>query len=317
MQHLRLAGILLAVPLAAALVAAVGCGGGDNKASEKGGGGGGGAAKGGGEKPSAPSVTPAGKKEELASTGSGTLKGKVMLEGDMPDISKDIIDPNQKDHDYCEKGPTAAQNWKIGKDKGVANVVVWVRAPKGKYFKVPKMKEAKEMVKIDQPFCAFEPHVVALYPSYYDGKKQENTGQTFEVVNSATIPHNTNWTAENQALIPGANVILDPKTGKKVIKVQAAKEKNSGGEQQVNFECNIHKWMKAYAWVFDHPYVAVTSGDKKDAADFGDYEIKDVPTGAEVEIVYWHESFGTGKSKVLKSIALKDGDNTENFTIKR
>ena len=50
----------------------------------------------------------------------------------------------------------------------------------------------------------------------------------------------------------------------------------------VHFSCNIHPWMDAYVWVFDHPYVAVTDKD-------GNYEIKNVPVGSKVHVVGWHE----------------------------
>jgi hypothetical protein len=65
--------------------------------------------------------------------------------------------------------------------------------------------------------------------------------------------------------------------------------------------------MSGYARVFDHPYFAVTKPD-------GTYEIAKVPTGAEVEIVYWHEDLG--EPKVLKKITLKP-DNTENIEVKK
>lgn len=259
----------------------------------------------------AKSATSSGAKEQLASTGSGTLRGKVTFDGDPPAPAdlKPVMEA-QQDKSHCLKGPTTDPTWTVGPDKGLANVVVWVRAPKAKYFNVPdEEKKRPETVKMDQPFCAFEPHVFVLFPSYYDGaaKKQSATGQTFKVVNSAPISHNTNWVPHESLINQGNNIILKPHTGEQLITFKPCKDREAGGEATVDFKCDIHKWMKAFAKVFDHPFVAVTKPD-------GTYEIKNVPAGAEVELVYWHESMTT--PKVLKKITLKEGDNpAEDFKV--
>jgi hypothetical protein len=321
MRRLRVVGIVTVLPVAAALILSAGCGG-DNKSADKGGGDNAAKVDKGTKTPDEKKGTPAGKKEELASTGWGTLKGKVTFEGELPAINKDIIAKDNKDRAKCEKGDTAEQTWKIGPDKGVANVVVWLRAPAGKYFKVPDdKKEVNETVKIDQTHCAFEPHVVALYPSFFDGKEQKKTGQVFEVVNSAEdITHNTNWNTTDATLNKGDNVILQAKTGSRKIAVITSREKQSGGEQSFSMACNIHPWMRAYALAFDHPFAAVTSGDKQGSKEFGTFEIKEAPAGVELDVMYWHESMGPfskANAKKLKSITLKPGDNTVDFTIKK
>jgi len=67
--------------------------------------------------------------------------------------------------------------------------------------------------------------------------------------------------------------------------------------------------MRAYVWAFDHPYAAVTKED-------GTYEIPNVPAGAKVRIVAWHEvpEFINGGSKG-EEITIKDGD-PKNFSVK-
>jgi hypothetical protein len=260
-----------------------------------------------------PSGSTSAGKEELASTGWGTVKGKVTYDGDPPPAEdfKPRMEA-QTDKDHCLKGPTKDPTWTVGSDKGVANVVVWVRAPKGKYFKIPDdQKQRTDTVTIDQPFCAFTPHVVVVFPSYYDGatKKQKKTGQVFKVVNSAPITHNTNWEPGDALINSGRNVILTAKTGEQVIPVAPSKDRDAGGEQTIKFKCDIHKWMTGFARVYDHPFVAVTKDD-------GTYEIKNAPAGAELELVYWHEALGA--PKVLKKITVKEGDNpAENFTISK
>lgn len=86
----------------------------------------------------------------------------------------------------------------------------------------------------------FEPHVTALYPSYYDGKKQQKTGQVFQVANSASLAHNTNYNCvTDPMLFSGRNLLLDPKKDdhidKETIAVKACKDHDSGGSRKSAF----------------------------------------------------------------------------------
>lgn len=306
MQRFRLTGLAVLGPVVAGLIFAVGCGGskesgeGEVKSekSDK------------VEKKTGGSSAP---KEELVSTGWGSLKGKVTLDGAAPERRKlDIT----KDKEICEKGDTLDQTWKVGPDKGLANVVVWLKAPKGTYFKIPDDMKKASTAKLSQPFCAFEPHVSVLYPSYFDGKKQQRTGQDLEIDNDAKITHNTRYGAAegyDSTTVPSDNPMLPPGGKRLEENIKACKDKQADGEQLMVFNCNIHPWMRGYAWVFDHPYATVSKGDN--GKNYGEYEITKVPAGAEVEIVYWHESMD--KPKVLDKIKFKDGDNTKDFTVNK
>jgi hypothetical protein len=131
----------------------------------------------------------------LVSSGWAKLKGKVTYDGDPPEVGdfRDSMAGN-KDKEYCLKADTEDPTWIVGEDKGVANVVVWVRPPKGKYFPIPdELKKRSDVVKMDQPYCAFKPHGVVLFPSYWDPRSasQQPTGQVFKILNSASIAHNT------------------------------------------------------------------------------------------------------------------------------
>ena len=263
------------------------------------------AGKGGGDK-----VTPAGAAAEVVGTGTGTLKGKVTLVGAMPEIKseKDRMEM-QGDKAHCLKGPdTNEQTWKIDpQTKAVQYVVVWLRpAQKGGYFKLADAEKSNNtVVKMDQPFCQFEPHVVAFYPSYFDGKKQVPTGEKFEILNSAPMNHNTAWKGGNSAN-SGKNEIIKSKD-KMAIDAQPSGTTKKPGEDLLRINCDIHKWMNAFAWVFDHPYFAVTDKD-------GNYEIKNVPAGVEVEVVHWHETFDKPKAE---KATLKAGENVKSFEIKK
>jgi hypothetical protein len=215
------------------------------------------------------------------------------------------------DKDHCAKedpkNDTKDPKWIVGADKGVQNVVVWVRAPKDKFFQLTDdQKKRSDNIAIDQPFCMFEPHVVTFYPSYYDGaaKKQVPTGQTFKVLNSAPILHNTRW-AGNAVLNPGVNANIQPKNDITVDAKPAAAGRS--GEDFLQIKCDRHSWMTAFGWVFDHPFHAVTKPD-------GSFEIKGIPAGTELDIAYWHESMGN-QPKVEK-LAIKDGDNDFSKKIK-
>jgi hypothetical protein len=245
----------------------------------------------------------------VASTGTGTLKGKVTYDGDppkLPDFKERDDFKGHADKDLCLMGPTADPTWTVGADKGVANVVVWLRAPKNQYFKIPDDGKKLPDVTIKQPHCAFEPHVVAVFPSYYDpeSKRQKKTGQVFKVINDAPKNHNTAWKGQDSTLNPGKNETLKPNSA---MEIDAKVDKKPGSEELLNINCDLHKWMKGYARLFDHPYFAVTKED-------GTYEIANVPIGAEVEIVYWHEALGD--PKVLKKTSLKP-DNTEDIKVKK
>src|SRR5438270_134760 len=139
MRRIHALGFVLLLPALVALLAAPGCSKKDDTTPGKGtvamcdqGGKGG---KNGG-KPAAGS----GVLTELASTGWGTLTGKVTYAGDPP-TPKENIDPGNKDVKNCHAGASKEelieQTWIVNKDnKGVENVVIYLRAPEGKYFKI-------------------------------------------------------------------------------------------------------------------------------------------------------------------------------------
>ncbi len=251
----------------------------------------------------------------LETTGKGTLKGKVKFAGTKPNFASAdemlLAQMKQKDEAHCVAGASKEdqeqQHWRISADGGLANVFVWIQPPEGKFFKIEDASipaDAKKDVVLDQPKCAFHPHAFVLFPSYRDPanpSKMKETGQKLIIKNSNTTAHNTDLEggddnpATNNQIQPGG--ALPPK-----VLNPSAKE--------VFFKCTIHPWMNAYARVFDHPYATVTGPD-------GTYEIKDVPAGAEVNIVVWHEEGGFGKDgKKGKPVTFKAGETTtEDFEI--
>jgi hypothetical protein len=221
------------------------------------------------------------KAEAVVAKADGSLKGKVIYDGTPPDRPP-LPMKGHADEKVCMAGPHLDQKWIVSKEHGVANVVVYLEAPEGKFFAVDEkiVKEQKPEVVIDQPHCVYEPHVVALFPVWRDAdNKQHKDGQKLLVKNSsAGISHNTKITADKGVIFNA--VQFDPK-GDAVDKLTFSQ----GPKKPVDVSCDKHTWMNAKILTFDHPFFAVT--DEK-----GDFEIKHVPTGVPVTVKYWHEDIG-------------------------
>jgi len=274
MRRLHPFSILLLLPFLALGAVVPGCGKGGDADKPKGGnvqnpkGG-----SGGGDEDKEPA--------ELASTGWGTLKGTVVYDGEAPKPAK--LEFGDKHGPSCTAGAKdfelVEQTWMVDpKTKGVENAVVFLKAPEGMFFKIKdEDRSRKGEVILDQPHCVFVPHTFTLYPSFYDAKtkKRTPTGQVLEVKNSATFLHDTKFASENNG---GGTLVQAGTTQKYTLKPDP---------EPVSFKCNVHPWMNAKAWVFDHPYAAVT--DKE-----GKFEIRNVPTGVELYVVGWHEGVAKG-----------------------
>src|SRR5439155_26840955 len=128
---------------------------------------------------------------------------------------------------------------------GVKNVVIWLRAPAGKFFDLPpdQQKPAEPQVMIHQPFCAFEPHVELAFPSFFDAqaKAQKKTGQELIVDNTAQFTHNTNYTPTNVRLDDGDNKQLAPGNTLKIGLFDKQTDR-AGNEDIILLQCNIHTW---------------------------------------------------------------------------
>lgn len=219
--------------------------------------------------------------------GLGSIKGKVIYDGTPPTpadlAARDDIKAH-KDFGVCTKGDMKDQTWKV-KNGAVANVVIYVDPPAGTYFGAPSGKKSwPDEVVVDQPFCAFEPHVAVIYPGYTDrvNKKFVPSGQKFVIKNSAAIGHNTKYIGD-AVVGNGENLTLEP-SGKKELKLKPQKG-------PITVQCDFHKWMTGYWFALDHPYAAVTKDD-------GTFEINNIPAGTELTLKAWHEAGGEQTKKV-------------------
>jgi hypothetical protein len=255
----------------------------------------------------AAAAKPVAKLLPVKGTYTGVVRGKITWEGPEPDLAaltKDLRAKMTTNRDFCLAGKeceTSEQVYRIGKNKGLGHVFVWIVPEKGHYFDVPADQLAKfkeDKVRIHQPHCAFLPHAAVLFPFYNRAGKLEPTGQKLVVLNDAmtdqAVGHNAKiQSPENDE----RNLTLSRGNSESFVLSPDAKE--------INLSCSIHPWMNAYLRAFDHPYAAVTSvggeGANKLYEDpaspaFGTYEIKGVPVGAKVRLLAWHESLQYLKS---------------------
>jgi len=297
MKRFSLLGALLAIPALALMVTVSGCTKGENKGTPP-------QAKDGTAKDGTPKDGTAkdgepkkGKAEELEAKTDGVIKGRVVVDGPKPEMppEKNIQTAKGKDLEVCEAGSPSEkveQTWIVSKDGGVANVVVWLAPPEGKSFKLTdEIKgEFKHDAVIDQPHCAFVPHILAMYPK---GGQDE-----LVVKNSAEIPHNTNITGDERKGNSNKNLNIGPKTEEK-FKVNYQKE-------PLHVKCDRHPWMNAKIFTFNQPYFAVTDKD-------GNFEIKHVPTDVPLTVVMWHEA--KGEVKGTDAHTFKSGSNDVSLKI--
>lgn len=242
--------------------------------------------------------------------GDGTLKGKITLDGAIPAYVELAAVADAKNKSCClapddQKFQNIDQSLIVGKDKGVANVVVMLKAASGTYFEPAESDKKREKpAVVDQPFCAFVPNVSVMFPAYYDGKGLVPTGQELIVKNSASCPHNTKVNVDTSKN-DDKNVTLKP-GGAETIKL------NPQGDTPVTLKCDFHPWMSASIFVLDHPYGVVTGQD-------GTFELKNLPVGSKINVVVWHPQTGylNEGGKAGQEIEIPAGGTKElNLTIK-
>jgi plastocyanin len=195
-----------------------------------------------------------------ASAEWGTLKGRFVLTGDAPAAAPLTVD---KDVEVCGKHKLVSEEVVVGGDKGVANIVVFVRDKKVKVK--PELEAAAKSAKpvLDNLNCRFEPHVLFV-----------QAGQELVIKNSDPVGHNSNISTTKNA--PSNNLI--PAGG------QVTAKFSSDEAVPAQVTCNIHPWMKGWIVVRGNPYAAVSKAD-------GSFEIADLPA-EELEIQFWHEKAG-------------------------
>jgi plastocyanin len=196
---------------------------------------------------------------------AGDIKGVVRFTGKPPGAAKIISMDAEAECQKLHATPVRDEAIVLGKDKGLANAFVYVKAGlEGKTFEPPK-----EAVVLEQRGCQFIPRVLAL-----------RTGQVLAVKNSDPVSHNVHPMPKNNR---DWNQQQPPKA-------EDLKRKFGFSEVMIPVKCNIHAWMRSFIGVLDHPYFAVTDDD-------GAFSLKGLPPG-KYTVAVWHEKLGEQTSEV-------------------
>jgi hypothetical protein len=263
----------------------------------------------------------AAKAKPITEYSNGVIRGKISLKGGgvpTADLNKrtDSLRAamSKKDPQTClaPGARTTYEDWIIGSDGGVANVVVLLKPEPGYYFALDdkhpgvqaalkrgqdlktafnaargdhakllqcwESRQAPDWGMINQPHCAFIPHVATVFPSYRNAAGEvASTELNLRVLNTSNVSHNTAW-GDGTSRNPGGDEVVPPLIG------FAGKDGFLGArpsEKPITIKCSVHPWMQAYAWVTDHPFIAVTGED-------GSFEIRNVPK-EKMRLIVWHE----------------------------
>jgi carboxypeptidase family protein len=213
--------------------------------------------------------------QAITVTNGGTISGTVKLSGSPPAVAPIKTTKNQ---DYCG---SSIDNplYAIDTDGDIANVEVFIKQiDAGKAL-------PKETITLLNEHCMFQPRVQGA-----------SVGGQVKIASADPILHNTHpQVASSNATL--YNIAL-PYKGFSVTKPLPSTP------ELIRVKCDAHEWMRAWIWVFEHPYYATT--DAK-----GHFSIADVPPGT-YTLVAWHEILGSEEA----SVTVTPGEAaTVNFTM--
>ena len=192
----------------------------------------------------------------------GTISGKVLWSGDVPEVTKFPINKNAEVcAKHAAKEMADSPRLIIDKEsKGVRNAVVFLA----------DVKEGISLDRIETPVfdqknCTYVPHIFFI-----------KAGERLQMKSSDDILHNIHAVGPSKfnKPFPLQNMIIKQKMRKPGVSV---------------LSCDAgHSWMSAYIFVVQHPYFTLT--DEK-----GDFVLNDIPAGA-YKLVVWHEGWTVAKT---------------------
>ncbi len=192
---------------------------------------------------------------------AGNVVGKVSYAGPAP-APKTV--PITKDKEVCSREPHVDESLVVAADKGLANVVVYIKdAPNA-----PKMAIPAKAPELDQRSCKFHPHV-QIIPA----------GGTLDILNNDGILHNIHTYPKNNPPINQAQPKFKTKMPIKFEKPDTIK-----------LTCDVHTWMNGWLIVAPNAWYTVSGPD-------GTFKIENVAPGA-YTLSYWQETLGTQTAQV-------------------
>jgi plastocyanin len=205
----------------------------------------------------------------LAADG-GSVAGSVQFKGTPPKPTPvaNVVDPTCAGH----AAKLCNENVVVNENNTLRNVMVYVKGDfDGQEFDAPK-----EPATISQVECQFSPRVVGV-----------RVGQKLKVTNTDSGLHNVHGHPDQN---PEFNIAQPTKGFSNNFTFKAA-------EPGFPIKCDVHPWMKAWCWVFNHPYFCVSGKD-------GAFSIANLPPG-DYTLVAWHEYYGTQEQKVTVAAGKK------------
>jgi plastocyanin len=189
--------------------------------------------------------------------GSASVTGEVKLNGSPPEMQplKRGVDP------VCARKAMNDEQV-LARDGKLQNVVVWISEG------ISPQPAPPEQARLQQQDCMYRPRVQAV-----------QDGQTLAVHNGDGTLHNVRAVRDGKTLFNKAQVPGGPDIAQAV---------QSGNVLQ--FKCDVHPWMKAYAVVVSTPFHAVSGED-------GRFAIHGLPPG-QYTVTAWHELFGTKTAQI-------------------
>ena len=239
---------------------------------------------GSGESPETGStVPPVSETPEAADTSPG-VSGVALFEGPRPERRRIRLTEKGGVPSDCQRlheNGLLDENILISADGRIANVFVYVKhgLPDEEY-PVPE-----EPALLDQEKCMFTPRVQGV-----------RVGQDFLMRNSDPVLHNVrSLTLRNRPF----NIAQPPDSDdrERVFRTR---------EKAVGIQCDIHSWMRAYFFVMDHPFFAVTD-------ETGQFKIEGLPPG-EYSLAAWHEEFGEREAEITVD---SDGTAIADFSFRQ
>ncbi len=193
-------------------------------------------------------------------TGFGSIQGVVTYQGKIPKSKKPDNAGHLRDLISVDRKSRGLHNALVYLELTEADVSKGKNARSGNDKKQGDEKNQGDPVVMDQLEHTFVPHLLAI-----------RNGQRVKFTNSDTANHNVraiSFESKNQFNIftgAGRDYTHQFVAGKKL--------------RPTLLSCDIHPWMKAWIFVFDHSYFAVS--DKK-----GKFKIKDIPPGKHKLTIY-------------------------------
>lgn len=201
------------------------------------------------------------------------ISGVILLDGPHPKRTPLPLTPESQK--LYEGKPYPHSEVELVSDKGeIKNVFVYVKKglPAGKTYEAPKQGAL-----LDQQRSMFRPRVQGLF-----------VGQEITLRNSDPVIHNVRSLSDENRPFNIGQPVGSPDR----------KKKFRDKEGPIQLRCDFHPWMRAYLFVMEHPFFAVTDVQ-------GRFSIKGLPAD-NYTLAIWHEAFGEQEQKItVKAGGLK------------